>query len=153
MANLSKDVFLALAAIGWADGQLDPNEAAGIMRAATEAGLGGAALEEVEAATKTKRELTTIDRKALSAVERTFVYATAIWLARMDGFVEPGERAALQKLGELLGIPDRVRTEASAAALEVVQTSGDRPDRYDLGKLRERVAARLEALAKHVGEE
>ena len=153
MANLSKDVFLALAAIGWADGQLDPNEAAGIVRAAKEAGLDGAALAEVEAATKTKRALATIDRRALSAVERTFVYATAIWLARMDGFVDPGEREALQRLGEPLNIPDRVRTEASAAALEVAHTSGDRPDRYDLGKLRERVADRLEALAKHVSEE
>ncbi len=153
MAKLSKDVFLALAAIGWADGQLDANEAAGILRAAREEGLDDAALAEVKAATETKRELTTIDRKALSAVERTFVYATAIWLARIDGFVDPGEREALHKLGHLLHIPDRVRTEASAAALEVAQSSGDKPDKYDLGKLRERVADRLDALAKHLAEE
>ncbi|MBK7401666.1 MAG: hypothetical protein IPJ34_36790 [Myxococcales bacterium] len=46
-----------------------------------------------------------------------------------------------------------MRTEASAAALEVAQSSGDKPDKYDLGKLRERVADRLDALAKHLAEE
>lgn len=153
MAKLSKDVFLALAAIGWADGDLDADEAAGILRAAREEGLDAGALAEVEAATKTKRELGTIDRKALSAVERTFVYATAIWLARMDGFVDPGEREALHRLAHLLHIPDRVRTEASAAALEVAQSTGDKADKYDLKKLRERVQDRLDALAKHLAEE
>jgi hypothetical protein len=39
VTTLNKDVFLALAAIAWADGSLDPDEADGIVRAAVDEGL------------------------------------------------------------------------------------------------------------------
>jgi uncharacterized membrane protein YebE (DUF533 family) len=143
--RLSRDIFLALCAVGWADGDLDREEADGILRAATEAGLDLDDLQQIEAATKVRRSLDQLDRAALSPLERTFVYATAVWLARLDGHVDIGEREVLKKLGDLLGLPDGVRTHASAAALEVAQASGgDRPDRYDFDKLRERLAARLQ---------
>ncbi len=142
--RLSRDVFLALAAVGWADGDLDREEADGILRAATEVGLELEDLQTIEEATKVRRDLSTLDRKALSRLERTFVYATAVWLARLDGHVDPGERDALKKLGDLLELPDGVRTHASAAALEVAQApGGDRPDRYDFDALRARLESRL----------
>lgn len=144
---LSRDVFLALCAIGWADGDLDRAEADGILRAATESGLELGALQEVEDATKTRRSLDKLDRNKLSPIERMFVYATAVWLARLDGHVDPGERVALHELGDLLGIGDGARTHASAAALEVAQLSGgDRPERYDFARLRERLDARLKTI-------
>lgn len=142
--RLSRDVFIALAAVGWADGALDGEEADGIVRAALECGLELDDISAIEAATKKRVELGTIDKSKLSTLERTFVYATAVWLARLDGVVDPAERTALHKLGDLLGIPDAIRTQASAAALEIAQLeSGDRPDRYDLVRLRERLAVRL----------
>jgi uncharacterized membrane protein YebE (DUF533 family) len=142
--KLSRDVFLALCAIGWADGELDREEADGILRAASESGLSLEELHEVEEATKTKRGLDTLDRKRLTPLERTFVYATAIWLARIDGSVDPDEKAALHKLGDLLALPDGIRTHASAAALETAQLpTGDRPARYDLNRLKERLWERL----------
>ena len=142
--RLSKDVFIALAAVGWADGQLDREEADGIVRAALECGLELDDIKGIEEATKNRVDLTTLDRGKLSALERTFVYATAIWLARLDGVVDPDERQALHKLGDLLNMPDRVRTQASAAALEIAQLpTGDRPDRYDFNRLRERLEERL----------
>ncbi len=142
--RLSRDVFIALAAVGWADGELDGEEADGIVRAALECGLELDDITAIEAATKKRVELGSVDRSALSTLERTFVYATAVWLARLDGVVEPAERDVLHKLGDLLGIPDRVRTQASAAALEIAQLeSGDRPDRYDFVRLRERLGVRL----------
>ena len=141
---LSRDVFLALAAVGWADGHLDPEEADGIVRAALESGLDIVDIHKIEEATKKPCTLETIDRSKLTGLERTFVYATAIWLARLDGKVDPEEKTALKKLGDLLHLPDGVRTQASAAALEVAQLpSGDRPDRYDLARLRERIEERL----------
>lgn len=144
---LSRDVFLALCAIGWADGDLDREEADGILRAATEAELDLEALQEIEEATKTRRPLDTLDRDKLSPIERMFVYSTAVWLARLDGHVDPQERVALRKLGDLLGMGDSARTHASAAALEVAQlASGDRPARYDFARLRERLDARLETI-------
>lgn len=45
-AALPKGAFVALAAVAWADGTLDPNEADAIIRAAADEGL---ALEELEA--------------------------------------------------------------------------------------------------------
>jgi uncharacterized membrane protein YebE (DUF533 family) len=142
--RLSRDVFLSLCAIGWADGQLDREEADGIVRAASEAGLDIDALQEIEEATKTSRSLDTLDRSKLTPVERTFVYATAVWLARLDGHVDIEERIALKKLGDLLALPDGIRTHASAAALEIANLeSGDRPDQYDFTKLRARLEERL----------
>ncbi|MGZ5968539.1 MAG: tellurite resistance TerB family protein, partial [Polyangiales bacterium] len=142
--KLSRDVFLALCAIGWADGQLDREEADGILRAASESGLGLEELAEIEAATKQKRGLDTLDRKRLTPLERAFVYATAIWLARLDGSVDPDEKMALHKLGDLLALPDGIRTHASAAALETAQLpTGDRPARYDFERLKERLWERL----------
>ncbi len=146
-STLSRDVFLALCAIGWADGELDREEADGILRAATESGLDLDALQAIEEATKTRRPLEKLDHKALSAADRMFVYATAVWLARLDGHVDPGERAALHKLGDLLGIGDGARTHASAAALEVAQAPGsDRPARYDFAALRAHLDERLKTI-------
>jgi uncharacterized membrane protein YebE (DUF533 family) len=142
--KLSRDVFLALCAIGWADGELDREEADGILRAATEAGLDIDDLQEIEEATKTSRSLDKIDVTGLGPTERTFIYATAIWVSRLDGHVDPEERLALRKLGDLLALPDGIRTHASAAALEVAQLpTGDRPDRYDFVRLMGRLKERL----------
>lgn len=142
--KLGREAFLALAAIGWADGALDAAEAEAIVRAAREEGLSAADLAIVEHATQEHIEFAAIDRKQLTAVERTFLYACAIWLARLDGHVDPQEKLALHELGDTLGIPDGVRTHASAAALEVAQLpSGDSAARYDFRRLRARVEERL----------
>ncbi len=146
--KLSADVFLALCAIGWADGELDREEADGILRAATEADLDIDDLQKIEEATKVSRSLDNLDVTGLGKTERTFIYATAIWVSRLDGHVDPEERLALKKLGDLLGLPDGIRTHASAAALEVAQLpSGDRPARYDFVRLMQRLRERL----KHPG--
>jgi uncharacterized membrane protein YebE (DUF533 family) len=144
---LGKDVFLALAAIGWSDGNLDRDEADAIARAALESGLSIEEVSAIDAATKAPVTLDLFSKSKLAPLERLFVYATAVWLARLDGHVDPGERRALHVLGDKLGLGDRARTHASAAALEVAQMpSGDRPDRYDFLRLRERLVARLREL-------
>src|SRR4051812_36462961 len=104
--RLSGEVFIALAAIGWADGTLSPEEADGIVRAALECGLELEDIGRIEEATKKRCDLTPLDRSKLSVLDRTFVYATAIWLARLDGRVDVEERDALHKLGDLLNMPD-----------------------------------------------
>ncbi|GAC1353236.1 MAG: hypothetical protein NVSMB1_24600 [Polyangiales bacterium] len=149
MRKLGRDVFMTLAAVGWADGNLDPEEAEGIRRAAVESGLSLEEIDQIEDAIKTPATLDRLDRTKLDAVDRTFVYATAVWLARLDGCVAPEERAVLKKLGDLLNIPDGVRSQASAAALEVAQLpSGDRPARYDFHRRRLRVEKRLARILK-----
>lgn len=139
--KLGKDVFVALAAIGWADDELEQDEADAIAHAARECGVDGADLDAVKRATKTKVELSSIKSMKLAPEERLFVYAMATWLARVDGVVMPEEKDALSRLGDVLGLADGDRTKASAASFAVGQLSeGERPSRYDLVGL----AAKLE---------
>jgi uncharacterized membrane protein YebE (DUF533 family) len=142
--KLNRDIFMALAAIGWADGRLDPDEADAIVRAAVEAGLDLEAIEEIENATRERIDLGEVDRSALSKEDRLFVYGVACWIARLDGQVTEEETQALAALGERLGVPERPRAHAESIAREIAELpEGDRPARYDLLKLRETIGERL----------
>lgn len=144
--RLRKDVFVALAAIAWADGKLDPDEADAIVRAAVDEGLSLEEIGEIEASTKEKVDLGAIDRAGLSKEDRLFVYGVACWIARMDGQVTAEESAALAALGERLGVPERPRQQAEAVARQVAEMpEGDRPARYDLAALRRILGERLQA--------
>ena len=137
-------MFLALAAIGWADGKLDEEEADAIVRTALEEGLELDEIAEIEKATKEPTDLSVLDRSSLSKADRLFVYAVASWMVRLDGVTHDAEREALAKLGDLLKIPERPREHADAIAREIAELpEGDRPARYDLPKLRATVRDRL----------
>lgn len=143
--RLGRDVFLALAAIGWADGKMDPDEADAIVRTAIDEGLPLDVIEEIEAATKKPIDMVaTIDRSSLTKEDRLFIYAVAGWMVRLDGKSTDEELAALDKLGGLLKIPEAPRAHADAIAREIAELpDGDRPLRYDLGKLRAVISERL----------
>ena len=64
--RLGRDVYVALAAVGWADGKLDQDEADAIVRTALEEGLDITEIAEIEAATKQPIDLGVIDRSNLS---------------------------------------------------------------------------------------
>jgi hypothetical protein len=142
--RLGRDVFIALAAIGWADGQLDQDEADAIVRTATEEGHDLEAVAAIEEATKHPVGLVSLDLSNLTKEDRLFVYAVASWLVRLDGQQTPEELATLDRLGELLKIPAKPREHADALAVEVAQLpEGDRPARYDLSRLRVIISERL----------
>ncbi len=142
--GLRKDIFVALAAIAWADGRLDSDEADAIVRAASDEGLSLEEIAAIEESTKEHVDLGTIDRSSMSKEDRLFVYAIACWIARIDGRVTDAESDALAKLGERLGIPERPRVRAEALAREVAEMpDGDRPARYDLVGLRRLLGERL----------
>lgn len=142
--RLGRDVFIALAAIGWADGQLDGEEADAIVRTAIEEGLELDEIAEIEEATKNPVDIGVIDRSNLNKEDRLFVYAVASWMTRLDGVVHEAETAALAKLGDALKVPERPRFHADAIAQEVAQMDeGDRPSRYDLTGLRALISERL----------
>ncbi|MEZ4295491.1 MAG: hypothetical protein R3B70_10990 [Polyangiaceae bacterium] len=143
--RLGRDVFIALAAIGWADGKLDEDEADAIVRTAMEEGLELEEIGEIEEATKKPTALDVIDRSTMTKADRLFVYAVASWMTRLDGVVATEERAALDRLGELLKVPEAPRAHADAIAQEVADLpEGDRPHRYDLPALRATIQSRLE---------
>jgi uncharacterized membrane protein YebE (DUF533 family) len=142
--RFGSDIFVALAAIGWADGQLDSEEADAIVRAAVDEGLSLEEIAAIEESTKQRVDIGIVDRKGMSKDDRLFVYAVACWIARLDGKVTAAESDALAKLGERLGVPERPRVHAEAIAREVAERpEGDRPARYDLAGLRQILGERL----------
>jgi uncharacterized membrane protein YebE (DUF533 family) len=144
--HLGRDVYVALAAVGWADGKLESDEADAIVRAALDEGLELEEIAEIEAATKNPIDLGVIDRKGLSKEDRLYVYGIARWIARMDGVITDAEKAALQKLGDELKVPQRPREIVDGIVDNVAEMSGDaRPALYDLGALRTIIGERLAA--------
>jgi uncharacterized membrane protein YebE (DUF533 family) len=151
--RLGRDVFIALAAIGWADGKLDAEEADAIVRTALEEGLTLEDIEEIEKATKQPVEVGVIDRSSLTKEDRLFVYAVASWMTRLDGRVDREELEVLGKLGEALKVPEGPRRVADGIAQEIaLLPEGDRPLRYDLPKLRKVISERLEESQKRKSE-
>lgn len=150
--HLGRDVYIALAAVGWADGNLDQEEADAIVKTAVEEGLGLEEIAEIEEATKKPVDMGEIDRRGMSKEDKLFVYAVAAWMTWLDGEVTETEQAALAKLGEALKIPEKPREHADNIMREVAHMTEDiRPARYDLKALRaliqERLAAAHEARA------
>ncbi len=144
--RLGRDVYLALAAVGWADGKLDQDEADAIVRAALDEGLELAEIAEIEEATKQPIDLGVVERKGLSKEDRLYVYGVAGWIARMDGIISDAEKAALKKLADDLKVPERPREIVDRIVEDVAGLSGDaRPARYDLGALRTIIGERLAA--------
>jgi uncharacterized membrane protein YebE (DUF533 family) len=144
--RLGRDVYVALAAVGWADGKLEQDEADAIVRAALEEGLELEEIAEIEDATKTPIDLGVIDRKNLSKEDRLYVYGVAGWIARMDGVITDAEKAALKQLADALKVPERPREVVDRIVEDVAQMSGDaRPALYDLGALRTIIGERLAA--------
>lgn len=142
--SLGRDVYIALAAVGWADGQLDQEEADAIVRTALEEGLELDEIQEIEEATKNPVDIGVIDRKNMSKEDRLFVYAVASWISRIDGKVSSEETDALAKLGAALKVPDGPRQHADDIAQQVANLSeDDRPARYDLSALRRIIGERL----------
>jgi tellurite resistance protein len=142
--DLPKDSFLAIAAIAWADGVFAPEEGQGLLRAARSAGLPADELAQIEGAVTKKITIPEIETIRMSRGDRVLTYALATWLARLDGVVSPEEKDSLKLLGDRLGLPDGIRTRASAAAFEVANLpAGDRPDRYDFEALKSRILAKL----------
>ena len=143
--RLGRDVYIALAAVGWADGNLDQEEADAIVRTALEEGLDLTEIAEIEAATKEQIDLGVIDRKNLSKEDRLFVYGVACWLTRLDGVVTEAEVKALADLGEALKIPEKPRAVVDGIAQEIANQGDDRPSRYDLMGLRRAIGDRLKS--------
>lgn len=146
--KLPKEPFLALAAIGWADGSLQRIEAVGLLRAAKECGLSEGDLADVEQATKQKVAIDGLELSGLSQWDQVLTYALAAWFAQLDGVVSTSEHTTMVTLGEKLGLPEALRKRAAAAAYDIAcLPEGGRPERYDFQKLAARLKERLPQVA------
>jgi uncharacterized membrane protein YebE (DUF533 family) len=146
---LPKQSFLALAAVGWADGSLQRTEATGLLRAAKECGVAGDDLADVERATKTKTSIADVANAGdMSQWQVVLTYALASWLAQLDGIQSTDESDTLKKLGDALGLDKALRQRAAAAANDIAcLPEGGRPERYDFQKLAARLKERMPQLA------
>jgi hypothetical protein len=142
--KLGRDVFLALAAVGWADGKLDQDEADAIVRTALEEGLELGEIAEIEDAIRQPVSFADVDIGKMSKADRLFVYAVASWMARLDGTLHPGETETLGQLGYALRVPRRPREHAEAIAREIGEAGeSEQPSFYNLPKLRRTLKVRL----------
>lgn len=140
--ELSKDAFIALASIAWADERMSSRESEGLLRAAREGGLEGADLEAIEEATRTPVSLDDLDLSSMTPWERGLTYALACWLSRVDGHTNAEEAESLTRLGELLDFSENKRAAAYSAAFDIAcLEGGNRPSTYD-----------FKALITHLGE-
>lgn len=145
---MNNQVFLAIATVAWANGDLSADERAGILSAARSAGYTDDDLALLTKGIEMRRDLSSLSLHRLSALDRVFAYAASEWLARLEGTVGQSEQAALKALGDFLMVSEEVRASALQAVQEVSQLpSGDKPDRYDFVKLREVLERKLSAKA------
>lgn len=147
-ARLPREAFMALAAVGWADGTLDAEEADAIARTAAEDGLELEEIQAVEAATKSPVKLGDVDVSQLSDKERLYVYAIAVWIALISDGVSESERNSLDVLGYALRLTAKGRAAMDETVRELIaRPEGIKPYRFDLSGLRAAIRQRVEAAA------
>jgi tellurite resistance protein len=147
--QLSKESFIALASIAWADERMSRREAEGLLRAAREGGLEGDDLEAVREATESPVSLSDFDASGLSDWERGLTYALACWLSRVDGHTNAEEADSLERLGDALDFPKAKRGPAYSAAFDIAcLEGGNKPEKFDFARLVEHLGAKLPSLRR-----
>ncbi len=142
--EIGRDTLVALAAIAWADGKIDPPEAEGLRATAARLQLGADDLQAVEASIARQVTLSELETIRMTRLTRLFTYAAATWIAKLGGGAAgPAEQAALDALGDRLGLSAVARTRAAKAADAIGIAAGDDPKSYDLDLLRSRLSASL----------
>ena len=139
--NIGRDTLLALAALAWSDGKLDPREAAGIRSAAQQLSLPNNERSLLEEALTKTVSLDQVETVRMTRLTRLFTYAAACWIAELDGGLSAAEQGALDLLGDRLGLSKLARDRALGVA-RGNRTPGAN-DSYDLLKLRSRLSAGL----------
>jgi tellurite resistance protein len=139
--NIGRDTLVALAAVAWADGQMNPKEAAGLRSAARQLSLGANDLARVEQSLTQRVGLDEVETVRMPRLSRLFTYAAATWIAEVDGALSQHEEAALNLLGDRLGLSKVARERARSVAHNNVTPGG--ADAYDLVKLRSQLSTGL----------
>ena len=139
--KIGRDTLLALSAVAWADGTMDPKEADAIRHAAKQAQLQGEELSTVERGLTTRVTLEEVETVRMNRLTRLFTYATGCWIAEVDGAASQSETAVLQLLGERLGLSGVARERAHNAVRGIAERSA--PGAFDLLELRSRLSVGL----------
>ena len=142
--NIGRDTVLALVAIAWADGSIDPAEAAGIRGAVKQLGLNADDAKVVEAALSRQFGMDEVETVRMNRLTRLFTYAAAVWIATADGSIGAEEAKMLALLGDRLGLSQVARNGAREATLGLRSgPPSTRPGGFDLLQLKGRVSSGL----------
>jgi len=139
--KIGRDTLLAISAVAWADGSMDPVEATALRQAAKQLLVQGEDLAAVEHSLKAPVTLDQVETVRMNRLTRLFTYATGCWMAEVDGQASPAETAVLQLLGERLGLSAVARDRAHSAVRGIAERSA--PGSFDLLELRSRLSAGL----------
>ena len=139
--KIGRDTLLAISAVAWADGSIDPREADALRQAAKQLLVQGDDLLAVERALTTPVTLDQVETVRMNRLTRLFTYATGCWMAEVDGQASAAETTVLQLLGERLGLSAVARDRAHNAVRGVAERSA--PGSFDLLELRSRLSAGL----------
>ena len=139
--KIGRDTLLALSAVAWADGSIDPREATALRQAAKQLLVQGEELASVEGSLSSKVTLDEVETVRMNRLTRLFTYATACWMAEVDGKASDTETAMLQLLAERLGLSAVARDRAHNVVRGIAERST--PGSFDLLELRSRLSAGL----------
>ncbi len=139
--TIGRDTLLAISAVAWADGTLDERESQALRQAAQQLLVQGEDLVAVERALSSRVTLEEVETLRMNRLTRLFTYASACWMAEVDGKESDAEAAALQLLGDRLGLSAVARDRAHNAVRGIAQRSA--PGSFDLLELRSRLSAGL----------
>jgi uncharacterized membrane protein YebE (DUF533 family) len=138
-SGLGSDVYFALAALAWADGFVNDEDAEAIARVAEYDGLDEDSLARIKSRIRQRVTLDSIDVAQLTEEDRLYVYAVASWMARLDGAVSKHESQVLANVASMLTLTPQQCERARAEAIEVATSSGRRPKDYNFVALRQRL--------------
>lgn len=139
--KIGRDTLLAIAAIAWADGTIDPREAEALRQAGKHLEVQGQDLADVERAVQSPIRLDEVETVRMNRLTRLFTYATCYWMAEVDGTASQAESSLLQLLGDRLGLSRVSRERAQNAVRGIAQRSASTS--FDLLELRSRLSAGL----------
>ena len=123
--SLTREAFLALSSVIWADGEVVEAEAMAYLGAARAIGLRGEDLQAVVDATERPVALESVDVDDLSKSDREFLYAIAVWLMAVDEDIDASERQMVETVGDRLGLSAGDRDRARLASLTIAQFAAD----------------------------
>jgi uncharacterized membrane protein YebE (DUF533 family) len=139
--KIGRDTLLAISAVAWADGSIDPREADALRQAARQLLAQGEDLTAVERALSSRVTLDEVETVRMNRLTRLYTYATACWMAEVDGKESEAEASLLSLLGDRLGLSAVARDRAHNAVRGIAQRST--PGTFDLLELRSRLSAGL----------
>lgn len=139
--KIGRDTLLAISAVAWADGSIEPREAAALRQAAQQLLSDEVDRAEVERSLEARVTLDQVETVRMSRPTRLFTYATCFWMAEIGGKASTAEASTLELLGDRLGLSAVARERAQNVVRGIAQRSA--PGSFDLIELRSRLSVGL----------